>query len=180
MVFGQIFKNMLLMDLIDGKSVVGISYVLKGDLGEVLDKSSAEDPFVFLMGVEAIVPGLERALTGKRAGDKFSVNLQPEDAYGQSSKDLVGEVKRDQFPPDMELVRGLRFQGEVAGGIRMFTIHKIEGDTVIIDANHDLAGKTLNFDVTILSVRPATEEELSHKHVHHGHDCGHGDGHHHH
>lgn len=161
------------MDVIDAKSVVGISYVLKGDIGEVLDKSSESDPFIFLMGVEAVVPGLEKELVGKMAGDRFTVTLPPADAYGDSTPELVGEVARSQFPPDLDLVPGHRFQGEVAGGIRMFTIRKIEGDTVTIDANHELAGKTLQFEVKVESVRPATEEEISHKHVHHGDGCGH-------
>ena len=168
------------MQLIDSKSVVGIVYTLKGDVGEVLDKSTEEDPFVFLMGVEAIVRGLERTLTGKSEGEEFTVTLQPEDAYGERSPDLIGEVARSQFPPDMELRPGLRFQGEVAGGIRMFTVNGFEGDKVTIDANHELAGKTLNFEVRIVSVRPATAEELSHKHVHHGDGCGHDHGHHNH
>ena len=168
------------MQLIDSKSVVGIVYTLKGDVGEVLDKSTEEDPFVFLMGVEAIVRGLERTLTGKSEGEEFTVTLQPEDAYGERSPDLIGEVARSQFPPDMELRPGLRFQGEVAGGIRMFTVNGFECDKVTIDANHELAGKTLNFEVRIVSVRPATAEELSHKHVHHGDGCGHDHGHHNH
>lgn len=163
------------MQLIDAKSVVGISYVLKGDVGEVLDKSSDNDPFLFLMGVEAIVPGLERALTGKAEGEEFTVTLQPEDGYGERNPELIGEVARAQFPPDMELRPGLRFQGEVAGGIRMFTVNGVEGDKVIIDANHELAGKVLSFDVKVVSVRPATDEEISHKHVHHGDCCGSGD-----
>lgn len=167
------------MQLIDSKSVVGIAYTLKGDVGEVLDKSTEEDPFVFLMGVEAIVKGLERTLTGKSEGDEFTVTLQPEDAYGERSPELIGEVARSQFPQDMELRPGLRFQGEVAGGIRMFTVNGVEGDKVTIDANHELAGKVLNFEVRVVSVRPATPEEISHKHVHHGDGCGHDHGHHH-
>ena len=89
------------MQMIDSKSVVGIAYTLKGDVGEVLDKSSKEDPFVFLMGVEAIVVGLERALTGKSEGDEFTVTLKPEEAYGERTPDLIGEVARSQFPADM-------------------------------------------------------------------------------
>jgi FKBP-type peptidyl-prolyl cis-trans isomerase SlyD len=155
------------MQIIDAKSVVGIAYVLKGEVGEVLDKSTEADPFVFLMGVEAGVPGLEKELLGKRPGDEFTVTLQPDEAYGAPSSDLIGKVTRDQFPP--------------AGGIRMFTIRAIEGDMVTIDANHEMAGKVLTFAIKVLSVREASEEEIAHKHVHHGdhgdHDCGH---HHHH
>ena len=165
------------MQLIDAKSVVSIAYVLKGDVGEVLDKSTEDDPFVFLMGVEAVVPGLERALTGKSEGDEFTVTLQPEDAYGDRSPDLIGEVARSQFPADLQLTPGLRFQGEVAGGIRMFTVQGVEKEKVTIDANHELAGKVLSFDVKVLSVRPATEEEISHRHVHHGDSCDHDHGH---
>ena len=162
------------MDTIDSKSVVGISYTLKGEVGEVLDKSSEEDPFVFLMGVEAVVSGLELELTGKQVGEEFTVTLQPADGYGDTSPELVGQVERNQFPSDLELSAGLRFQGEVVGGIRMFTIQAIEGDTVTIDANHEMAGKILTFEVKVVSVRPASDEEISHKHVHHGEDCDHG------
>ena len=168
------------MEVIDAKSVVGISYVLKGEVGEVLDKSSEEDPFIFLMCVEAVVPGLEKELTGKQVGDAFTVILQPAEGYGDKSPELLGQVARSQFPPDQELTPGLRFHGEVAGGIRMFTIQGVEGDSVTIDANHELAGKILSFDVKVLSVRSATEEEISHKHVHHGDGCGHDHGHDHH
>lgn len=163
------------MQLIDDKSVVGIAYRLKGEVGEVLDKSLEDDPFVFLMGVQAIVPGLERALMGKQVDDEFTVTVQPEDGYGGRTTDLVGEVARSQFPADMELKPGLKFQGEVAGGVRMFTIQEVEGDKVTIDANHELAGKVLTFEVKVVSVRPASAEEISHKHVHHGDSCGHGD-----
>jgi FKBP-type peptidyl-prolyl cis-trans isomerase SlyD len=180
MVFDHDLGSIRSMELIGEKSVVGISYVLKGELGEVLDQSSESDPFVFLMGVEGVVPGLERALIGKQIGDQFSVTLQPNDAYGELLPELIGEVPRNQFPPDEKLAVGSRFQGEVAGGIRMFTIQKIEGDTLTIDANHEFSGKVLYFEVKVLSVRPATTEELSHKHVHHGDDCGHGHDHHHH
>lgn len=168
------------MDSIGAKSVVGISYVLKGEVGEVLDKSPENDPFVFLMGVESVVPGLEQALIGKQVGDSFSITLEPGDAYGKPNEELIGQVERSQFPSDLDLVRGMRFQGEVAGGIRMFTIHNIEEDTVTIDANHEMAGKTLHFEVKVESLREATPEEISHGHVHHGGDCGHDHGHDHH
>ncbi|MDA1065346.1 MAG: peptidylprolyl isomerase [Verrucomicrobia bacterium] len=180
MVFAILLRSIRLMEIIGEKSVVGISYVLKGEVGEVLDKSPDSDPFVFLMGVEGAVPGLERALLGKQVGDAFSVTLKPADAYGELLPGLIGEVPRSQFPPDEKLEVGLRFQGEVAGGIRMFTIQKIEGDTLTIDANHEFSGKTLYFEVKVLSVRPASEEELSHKHVHHGDGCDHGHDPHHH
>ncbi|MBH54230.1 MAG: peptidylprolyl isomerase [Opitutaceae bacterium] len=165
------------MHVIDGNSVVGISYVLKGEAGEVLDKSSGSDPFVFLMGVEAIVPGLEKALLGKTVGNAFSVSLNPEEAYGQPHQDLVGHVPRSQFPSDLEITRGMRFQCEVAGGIRMVAIREIEGDTITIDANHELAGRSLHFDINVESVRSATAQEISHRHVHHGDECDHGHDH---
>ncbi len=182
MVFTEIFRSIRRMQPIDSKSVVGISYVLKGEIGEVLDKSSEADPFVFLMGVESIVPGLEKALMGKQVDDEFTATLQPTEAYGELTPELIGQVNRSEFPSELDLVQGARFQGEVAGGIRMFTIQKIEGDVVTIDANHELAGKVLQFEVKVLTVRPATEVELSHKHVHHegGCDSDHGHDHHHH
>ena len=165
------------MHVVNDKSVVGISYVLKGKAGEVLDKSSGSDPFVFLMGAEAIVPGLEKALLGKTEGDAFSVSLNPEEAYGQPQKELIGKVPRGQFPTDVEIISGMRFQGEVADGIRIFTIREIEGDTITIDANHELAGRSLHFEVIVETIRPATPEEISHRHVHRGDECDHGHDH---
>jgi len=154
------------MAIIDSRSVVGISYTLKGDDGMLLDQSSEEAPFVFLTGVQGIVPGLERELMGKTSGASFSASLPPKEAYGELDPQLLGEVSRSQFPEDQEVKEGMRFQAEVSGGLRLFTVRKLEGDRVTIDANHELAGKTLHFEGKVVSVRAATDEEISHKHVH--------------
>ena len=161
------------MESIGKTSVVEIRYVLKGDDGVVIDRSPEDEPFIFLMGVEGIVPGLERELIDRKVGDSFSVTIEPQDGYGEYDQKLVGEVPRSHFPFNATLVRGMKYQVEVAGGIQVFTLLGLEGEKVKIDANHDMAGKSLHFDVEVVSVREATEPEISHGHAHVKGHCQH-------
>ena len=157
----------------DGK-VVDLSYILKTSDGELLDRADSEDPFVYLHGSEQIVPGLEKALDGLTVGDKKVVVVTPEEGYGIHDPQLKQIARRDQFPADVELEEGIQFEVRSDQGEDVvFTVQSIEGDQVHIDGNHPLAGETLHFDVEVLAVRDATEEEKSHGHVHGA------DGHHH-
>ncbi len=170
-------RNCAPMSIITSKSVVGISYVLKGDDGKIIDQSDDNQPFVFLMGAKNIVPGLEKALDGKADGDELSVSLEPAEGYGEKLPTLIGEVPRSQFPEGMDIEIGMRFQGEVGGGMAVLQIVEVKEESVIVDANHELAGLRLNFDVKILSIREATEEETAHGHVHAEGGCCGGGGH---
>jgi len=161
------------MSKVHEQSVVGIAYRLSTNSGDLIEETGKQEPFSFLMGVEAVVPGLEKALMGRSAGETFSVCLEPAEAYGVRDEALIGEVSRSQFGFEDTLVRGMRFQAQVGNSMRLLTIVGIEGDTVRVDANHELAGQTLNFDIEVVSVRDATEEELSHRHVHEDGTCGH-------
>ena len=165
----------------DGK-VVDLNYELTNTQGEVLDKSSATEPFTYLHGGQQIVEGLENALVGLKVGDKKKVVVPPELGYGELNPELQMTVARTQFPLDAELSSGMRFRGGSPDGHDMvFTIEKVEGDQVTINGNHELAGQTLNFDVEVLSMRDATAEEKEHGHAHgpdgHGHDHDHDHGH---
>ncbi len=140
-------------------SVVSIEYTLTDDQKEVLDSSEGMGPLEYLHGHQNLIPGLEKQLEGKKAGDKVQAVVAPADAYGEYSDELVVSVERSQFPDDVEITEGMQFEAGGPGGSRIVTVTGIEGDKVTIDANHPLAGETLHFDVKIISVRESTDEE---------------------
>jgi len=160
--------------LIAQDKVVLIHYTLKNDEGEVIDSSSGRDPLAYLHGQGNIIPGLEKALEGKQAGDKLSVRVEPSEGYGTRDARLIQEVPRQQFG-SANVQPGMQFHAQTAQGhTRVVTVTGIAGDMVTVDGNHPLAGENLNFDVEVTNVRDASEEELSHGHVHgpggHHHD----------
>ncbi|MFZ5723278.1 MAG: FKBP-type peptidyl-prolyl cis-trans isomerase [Pseudomonadota bacterium] len=148
------------------KTVVLIHYTLTSDGGEVLDTSDGREPLAYLHGFGNIIPGLENALAGKRAGDALKVSIEPADAYGVRDDELVQLVPRSAFggAPDLEV--GMQFHAQTPAGMRVVTIVDIEGDQITLDGNHPLAGERLHFDVKVTEVRAATAEELAHGHVH--------------
>ena len=147
------------------KKVVVIHYTLKNDEGEVIDSSEGHEPLAYLHGQGNIVAGLESALEGKEAGVKVSVSVEPAEGYGEYDESLVQPVPREQFG-EHEVTLGQQFHADTAVGPRVVTVVAMEGEEVVIDANHELAGMNLNFDVEIVEVRDATAEELDHGHVH--------------
>lgn len=154
------------------KKVVSIHYTLTSDEGEVLDSSVGEAALVYLHGHGNIISGLEKALHGKAAGDKFKVRIEPEDAYGELESDKVQVISRDMFEGINTIEVGMQFHAEVGSGPGVVTVVNIDGDDITIDANHPLAGQALTFDVEIVAIRAATKDELSHGHVH-GAGCHH-------
>lgn len=116
-------------------------------------------PYRYLHGHRQLLPGLEKVLEGKKAGDSFSVTLSPEDAYGLWDENRRTVLSREDFSND-ELVIGNRVDIMTEGGRRMVTVIEFDQDEVVLDTNHELAGKTLQFEVKILSVRKATLHEL--------------------
>jgi FKBP-type peptidyl-prolyl cis-trans isomerase SlyD len=155
--------------------VVGIHYTLKDDKGNIIDSSENKDPLLYLHGHQNIVIGLEKELTGKSVGDKLSVKVNPAEGYGERDERLTQVVPLSGFAgiPEDQLKPGAQFHAEGPDGHPIVvTIAQINGDDVTIDGNHMLAGVNLNFDVEITEVRKATDEELSHGHVHSG-SCGH-------
>jgi FKBP-type peptidyl-prolyl cis-trans isomerase SlyD len=156
-------------------SVVTIHYTLKDDAGEVLDSSRDGDPIAYLHGHGNLVPGLERELEGKNTGDKIVVTVSPENGYGQYDKALVQQVPRRALQGIAKISVGMRLHAQTEQGTRAVTVTRLVGDMVTLDGNHPLAGQNLNFDVEITDVRDASEEELTHGHVHGpgGHDHDH-------
>lgn len=152
---------------IDDKCVVSMHYTLTNENGEELDSSNGRDPLKYLHGASNIVPGLERALAGKAAGDNVQVVVQPDDGYGQVNPQMVQTVPRSAFEGAPEIKAGMQFQAQgPQGQVQMITVTDVTGDDVTVDGNHPLAGQVLHFEVSVEEVRAATEEELSHGHAH--------------
>lgn len=148
-------------------SVVSIDYRLHLGDGKIIDESEPGDPLVYLHGYEEIVPGLEKALEGKKAGESLKVEVAPQDGYGEYDPDQVEEVPREDFPPDMELeAGGIVSATDEDGDDVEFLVKEVRPKTVVIDFNDPMAGKTLHFEVTVREVRAATPEELEHGHAH--------------
>ena len=182
-------KPATVMSAADGK-VVAIHYTLRGDDGVIIDTSDGDEPLEYLHGQGGIVPGLEKALAGGAPGHAVKISVPPEEGYGKHNPDGIKHVPLKAFPDDVELEPGMQFFAPGPSGepIPVWVVG-LHGDHVDIDTNHPLAGKTLNFEANIVSVRDATAEEMEHGHAHgahgHGHDDeddghGHGHGHHHH
>lgn len=151
---------------IAAETVVSFHFTLKNDKGEVIESSQGQDPLVYLHGTSAIVPGLEEALAGRTAGDKFNVTLPPEKAYGERDARLLQVIPKTQFPDAEKLTEGMQFQVQTPGGVMLFTIKKVGTDEVTVDGNPELAGMTLNFEIEVAEVRQATKDELEHGHAH--------------
>jgi FKBP-type peptidyl-prolyl cis-trans isomerase SlyD len=147
--------------------VVSIDYTLTNNQGQVIDSSQGRDPLAYLHGKGNIIPGLEKALEGKAVGDNLKVAVQPEEGYGNHDPRMVQSVPKAAFKGVDNIQPGMQFQAQGPGGqARLVTVTKVDGDNVTVDANHPLAGQTLNFDVTVKGVRDASADELSHGHVH--------------
>ena len=156
---------------ITDKTAVSFHYTLTNPSGEQLDSSRGEEPLLYLHGAGNIIAGLEAALAGKSTGDTFSVTIPPEDGYGELASEMVQVVSKKMFE-GMDVEVGVQFHADVSHGSGIITITEIDGDDVTIDGNHPLAGETLIFDVEVVDVRPATDDEMAHGHVH-GAGCNH-------
>ena len=153
------------MTTIAKDAAVRFNYILKDESGNVIDQSQGE-PLAYLHGHNNIIPGLEKELEGKSAGDSLTAVIEPADAYGEYQEQAVQQVPRANFQGVDNIQPGMQFQSEAEGQVMLVTVTDVNEDTVTVDANHPLAGKKLSFDVEIVEVRAATEDELNHGHVH--------------
>lgn len=151
---------------ISQNKVASIEYTLTDDSGDVLDTSEGGEPLAYIHGMGNIIPGLEAALEGKEVGDSLKVTVAPEDGYGEQNDALVQQVPREMFQGVDEIEIGMQFHAQTAQGLTVITVTEVIEDLITVDGNHPLAGKTLNFDVKVVEVRDATEEELEHGHAH--------------
>jgi len=144
--------------------VASFHYTLTDEAGKVIDKSPEARPMRYLHGAGNIVPGLEKALAGKSAGDSLDVAVKPEEAYGVRNEGLVQDVPREAFKGIDKIEPGMQFQAQANGGTRLITVAEVGDSTVRVDGNHPLAGRTLHFAVEVTEVREASDEEKQQGH----------------
>lgn len=150
---------------IASNTVVSLDYELFDTAGELIERSRA--PISYLHGGYGGMFGLvEESLAGRVEGEKVEVHLEPDEAFGDYDETLVRLEPRDRFPKDLAV--GMQFEGRADGGddARIFTVTDVTDEKVVVDGNHPLAGRSLVFACTVASVRPATREEIQHRHVH--------------
>lgn len=150
---------------IEKNTVVALNFELADELGAVLEKSG--EPIGYLHGgYSGMFPEVERQLEGLQAGAELTVRLTPDDAFGEYDEDLKRMEPRSAFPRNVKV--GMRFEGTGAdsGDTRVYTVIAINDDQIEVDGNHPYAGKTIDFRCTVISVRPASHEEIHHGHVH--------------
>lgn len=147
--------------------VIGLIYTLKDTDGELIEERASDDPLMFIQGADQLLPGVEKAIAGQKVGYKTEVRLTAAEAYGDYDDSLVAEVDRGDFPKEMEIQVGMKFETEGPDGeMLLVEVVEIEGETIVVDGNHPLAGVDLHFILEVKSVREATEEEIEHGHVH--------------
>ena len=156
-------------------TVVTLTFQLYDSDGSLLEET--QEPIEYLHGGHSgMLPKLEEALNDKKPGDEISVKVEPSDAFGDYDPELVKIEPADRLPAEVEV--GMQFEASAVAGEQgdpmVFTVTDIAEGKVVLDGNHPWAGKSLRFDCRILDVRPATQEEVAHGHVHGAH------GHHHH
>jgi FKBP-type peptidyl-prolyl cis-trans isomerase SlyD len=161
------------MSTIAADRVVSLHYTLRNDAGDTIDSSRGGAPLVYLHGADNIVPGLENRLEGRAVGDRLTVVVPPAEGYGEREGPGPQAVPRAAFG-DSDLEEGMAVLMEDEDGNEVpLWIVEIVRDEIFVDTNHPLAGLTLHFEVEVMEVRDATEEELSHGHVHDGDDHHH-------
>lgn len=144
---------------IEKGSTVQLEYTLKDDAGTVLDSNKGQSPLTYTQGERQIMPGLEKELVGLHAGEEKKVVLKPEEAYGPADPSAQTEVPKNLLPPEALTVGARLLARNAAGEQRPVTVKEIKEETVILDLNHPLAGKTLLFDLKVLGVEPPKAAE---------------------
>lgn len=158
---------------ISSNKVVVMHYAVSDSEGTLIDSSYDHQPLAVIHGTGYLIPGLEDALLDHQVGDKFEVSVNAEQAYGERNDNFVQNVPKAMFEGIEDLDVGTQLRATTDDGEQTVIVIDISDDEITVDGNHPLAGIDLNFDVEILEVRDATEEELSHGHVHGEGGCGH-------
>ena len=150
------------MSKIENNKVVRVHYTgTLPDTGEVFDSSEGREALTFLVGHKQMIPGFERELMGKELGEKVEFTLSPEDAYGEHNPDAVQKVPLDMFG-NIKPEVGTTLMSDMGP----FRVTEVGDELITVDFNHALAGKSLTFNVEVVELRDATEEEISHGHAH--------------
>jgi FKBP-type peptidyl-prolyl cis-trans isomerase SlyD len=136
-------------------SQVALEYTLSDDTGTVIESNKGKPPMSYIHGQSQIIPGLEKELSGMKVGEEKKIQVKPEDGYGPVNPDAFQEVPKDKLPPEaMKVGTMLMAQGPQGQGIPA-RVHEIKDNTVIMDFNHPMAGKTLSFDIKISEIKTA-------------------------
>jgi FKBP-type peptidyl-prolyl cis-trans isomerase SlyD len=153
-------------DTVQNDVVVSMEYTLHVD-NEEIDSSKGQDPLEFLAGHGNIISGLEREMIGMKVGESKDVVIAPTDGYGEFDEEAFMDVPRGEFPNDIPVEEGLELTvKDDSGQSRYARVENIDGDTVRLNFNHPLAGDELHFNVKVVGLREATNEELEHGHAH--------------
>ncbi len=142
-------------------AIYTVHYRLKNRLGEVIDTSEGGEPLTFLEGTGRVIRGIQEAVRGRGPGDCLEVTVPPEMGYGEHNPEFVRKVPRSAFEGVDNLQVGMKFQTNTGEEAQVVKVVAIDGNLVKVDANHPLAGFTLYFDLEILQVREATDEEVA-------------------
>lgn len=153
------------------RNVVTFHYTLRDTQGRLLDTSAGGNAISYLEGAGQIIDGLDEALKGVAPGTKQAVNVPAAKAYGEYDAEQVQRVLRSLLPVEGDLNPGDQFRAGEDAFAPIVKVVEVDGDHVVLDANHPLAGVDLVFDVEVVSVRAATEEEITHGHAHQGDGC---------
>ncbi len=168
---------------------ISAEFTLKRQDGSLVDSSQHSGPINYIEGLGMMIPGIEKALEGRTEGEEFDLLLQPEDMYGLRDEENTMEVSSEDFHGKAdELEEGMIIEAHTHEGPKLMTVKSIEGEKVVLDANHPLAGMALQFTGKVLYSRPATQDEIDRLtkkgcgcggHSHDDQDCcgGHGDDH---
>lgn len=162
---------------VEPKTVVGIEFTMKNDDGTILETSEGKGPLEYLHGVGMpLPPGLIQAIEGMAVGEAKSVVLTPDLAFGHRDDAFVVELERARFGNNpiavgMGFMANLDDMIEAKHGMRRYFIKEVLADKVVLDGNYELAGKTLHFDIKVVSVRAAEPTELAHGHPHQSGGC---------
>ena len=159
------------------RNVVTFHYTLRDTRGQIIDASVGGDPVSFVEGAGQIVEGLEEGLRGLAVGTKAHIGVPAAKAYGERDETQVQRVLRALLPIEGEVKPGDQFRAGSDAFAPIVTVVGVEGEELLLDANHPLAGVDLEFEVEVLGVREATKEECEHGHAHGeggcgNHDCG--------
>lgn len=152
--------------IVEENNVVTMHYRLSDDKGQEMDTSYGEEPLSFIQGKGNLIPGLDREMLGRKVGDKFEVTVPPADAYGTFNEAYIQKFPLGAFQEGDKVEVGLRVQLTNEDGQPILaSIHGIEDDGVLLDLNHPLVDKTLEFEIEIINTRPATADELKQGHM---------------
>ena len=139
---------------------VSIHYTLKDETGQIIDSSRDRGPLEFIHGTGQIIPGVEKALEGRKAGEEFTVVVEPEEGYGTRDESLVYKVPKDHFDQIDQIEIGMRFQVNAGDGPHLANVAAIEEDGIVLDGNHPLADMRLHFEISVLDIIKAAREEI--------------------